>query len=49
MVDFRMFNDRGENLYSESRHAFGTGIDAYQRSIEYMVKRTPFGSKYGKK
>jgi TolB-like protein len=49
MVDFRMFNDRGENIYSESRHAFGTNIDAYKGSIEYMVKRTPFGSKYGKK
>lgn len=49
MVDFRLFNDRGENLYSESRHAFGTNIDAYKGSIEYMVKRTPFGSKYGKK
>lgn len=49
MVDFRLFNDRGENLYSESRHAFGTNIDAYKGSIEYMVRRTPFGSKYGKK
>lgn len=49
MVDFRLFNDRGENIYSESRHAFGTNIDAYKGSIEYMVRRTPFGSKYGKK
>ena len=49
MVDFRLFNDRGESLYSESRHAFGTNIDAYKGSIEYMVRRTPFGSKYGKK
>lgn len=48
-VDFRLFNDRGDNLYSESRHAFGTSIDAYKASIEYMARRTPFGSKYGKK
>jgi hypothetical protein len=48
-VDFRLFNDRGDNLYSESRHAFGTSIDAYKGSIEYMARRTPFGSKYGKK
>lgn len=48
-VDFRMFNDRGDNLYSESRHVFGTTADAYKGGIEYMIKRTPFGSKYGKK
>lgn len=48
-VDFRLFNDRGDNIYSESRHAFGTSIDAYKGSIEYMARRTPFGSKYGKK
>ncbi|SHO64398.1 hypothetical protein [Algoriphagus zhangzhouensis] len=49
MVDLRMFNDRGDNLYSNSRHAFGTGTDAYKGSVDYMLKRTPFGSKYGKK
>jgi hypothetical protein len=48
-VDFRLFNDRGENLYSESRHSFGSSIDSYRGSIQYMVRRTPFGSKYGKK
>lgn len=47
-VDFRMFNDRGDNLYSQSRHVFGTSVDSYKGGIEYMVKRTPFGSKYGK-
>jgi len=47
-VDFRMFNDRGDNLYSQSRHVFGTLVDAYKDGISYMVKRTPFGSKYGK-
>lgn len=48
-VDFRMFNDRGDNLYSQSRHVFGTSVDSYKGGIEYMVRRTPFGSKYGKK
>lgn len=48
-VDFRLFNDRGENLYSQSRHVFGTSVDSYKGGIEYMVRRTPFGSKYGKK
>ncbi|TFV97169.1 hypothetical protein E4S40_00500 [Algoriphagus kandeliae] len=49
MVDLRMFNDRGDNLYSNSRHAFGTGTEAYKGSVDYMLRRTPFGSKYGKK
>lgn len=49
MVDLRLFNDRGDNLYSNSRHAFGSSTDAYEGSISYMLKRTPFGSKYGKK
>lgn len=48
-VDLRMFNDRGDNLYSQSRHVFGTEADAYKSGVEYMLKRTPFGSKYGKK
>lgn len=48
-VDLRMFNDRGDNLYSESRHVFGTAADAYTGGLEYMLRRTPFGSKYGKK
>jgi hypothetical protein len=48
-VDLRMFNDRGDNLYSQSRHVFGTEADAYKGGVEYMLKRTPFGSKYGKK
>tara|TARA_R110002020_G_scaffold146665_9_gene321413 strand:+ start:139 stop:1035 length:897 start_codon:yes stop_codon:yes gene_type:complete len=48
-VDLRLFNDQGKNLYSDSRHAFGNSIDAYEGSVSYMIKRTPFGSKYGKK
>lgn len=47
-VDFRMFNDRGDNLYSQSRHVFGTTMDSYKGGVEYMIRRTPFGSKYGK-
>lgn len=47
-VGIRMFNDRGDNLYSQSRHVFGTAIDNYKNGIQYMLKRTPFGSKYGK-
>lgn len=48
-VDFKLFNDRGDNLYSESRHALANTVDAYKGSIDYMIRRTPFGSKYGRK
>lgn len=48
-VDFRLFNNKGTNMYSDSRHVFGTDANAYTAGIDYMIKRTPFGSKYGKK
>ncbi|EAZ79763.2 hypothetical protein [Algoriphagus machipongonensis] len=48
-VDFRLFNNKGTNLYSDSRHVFGSSVDSYTSGIDYMIKRTPFGSKYGKK
>jgi hypothetical protein len=40
-----MYNDQGTSLYSESRKAFGSGIDAYTASLNYLIKRCPFGSK----
>ncbi|WP_296698186.1 hypothetical protein [Algoriphagus sp.] len=48
-VDFRLFKNNGSNIYSDSRHVFGTEANAYTAGIDYMIKRTPFGSKYGKK
>lgn len=48
-VDFRLFNNKGTNMYSDSRHVFGSEVDSYESGIDYMIKRTPFGSKYGKK
>lgn len=48
-VDFRLFNNKGTNMYSDSRHVFGSSVDSYESGIDYMIKRTPFGSKYGKK
>lgn len=48
-VDFRLFNNQGTNLYSDSRHVFGSEVNSYENGINYMIKRTPFGSKYGKK
>ena len=47
-LDLKIFNDKGENIYAESRHPFGLGIDAYHSGLKYMIKRCPFGSKYKK-
>ncbi|QLE01435.1 hypothetical protein HX109_07605 [Galbibacter sp. BG1] len=47
-LDLKIFNDQGNNIYSESRHPFGIGIDAYHSGLRYMLKRSPFGTKYKK-
>lgn len=44
-INLNIFNDKGTNLYSESRDSFGTGFDAYHATINYLIKRYPFGSK----
>jgi len=40
-----IFDDTGSSVFSQKRDTFGTGLDAYLGSIDYMTKRTPFGSK----
>lgn len=44
-INLNIYNDKGANLYSESRNSFGTGFDAYHATINYLIKRCPFGSK----
>ncbi|OUL60120.1 hypothetical protein B8T70_22090 [Flavobacterium sp. AJR] len=44
-INLNIYNDKGSNLYSESRNSFGTGFDAYHATINYLIKRCPFGSK----
>ncbi|MCM5661942.1 hypothetical protein [Galbibacter mesophilus] len=45
-LDLKIFNNQGNNIYAESRHPFGIGIDAYHSGLKYMLKRCPFGPKY---
>ncbi|WP_215224053.1 hypothetical protein [Echinicola shivajiensis] len=45
-VGLKIFNDRGESVYSDSRDAFGSDTDSYTNSLSYMIKRTPWGSKH---
>ncbi|WP_131450695.1 hypothetical protein [Flavobacterium subsaxonicum] len=44
-IDLSFFNDQGTSIYSESRKAFGSGADAYHATINYLIKRCPFGTK----
>lgn len=44
-VELSFYNDQGTNLYSESRNSFGSGFDASHATINYLIKRSPFGSK----
>mgnify|MGYP003577947187 CR=1 FL=1 len=44
-IGLNFYNDQGTNLYSESRNSFGTGFDAYHATINYLIKRCPFGTK----
>lgn len=45
-ITLSIFNDEGENVYSENRNPFGSGTDSYSAGIKYLVKRSPFGTKH---
>lgn len=44
-IDLNLYNDQGTNEYSQSRNSFGNGFDAYRATINYLIKRCPFGTK----
>ncbi|TCN53028.1 hypothetical protein D0809_21200 [Flavobacterium circumlabens] len=44
-ISLSIFNDTGANVYAVSRNSFGSDLDAYVGTINYLVKRCPFGSK----
>ncbi|GAB4107796.1 hypothetical protein GCM10028791_02430 [Echinicola sediminis] len=45
-VGLKIFSDKGEAIFSDSRRAFGDGTNSYTNSLNYMIKRTPWGSKF---
>ncbi|NMM48219.1 hypothetical protein [Marinigracilibium pacificum] len=45
-VGLKVINDNGKIVYSEDRNAFGTDIDSHNAALNYMIKRTPHGSKH---
>ena len=44
-VDFKIFDDNGQNIYSQSRNAFGMNLDSFEGTLKYLARRTPFGDK----
>jgi hypothetical protein len=44
-INLSIFNDKGANVYSEARNSFGSTFDAYHATINYLIKRCPFGTK----
>ncbi|MFC4029013.1 hypothetical protein ACFOS1_16440 [Zunongwangia endophytica] len=45
-IELNIFSDAGRNVYSVSRNGFGNSLDSYNGTINYLVKRTPWGSKH---
>jgi hypothetical protein len=44
--ELNIYNDEGKNDYFYTREPFGSGIDSYHSSLNYMIKRMPYGSKH---
>ncbi|MCE6991816.1 histidine kinase [Dyadobacter sp. CY323] len=44
-VSLDIYTDQGSTYYNKSRSSFGSQIDSYVSTLDYLIKRTPFGSK----
>ena len=44
-VSLDIYTDQGSTYYTKSRSSFGSQIDSYVSTLDYLIKRTPFGSK----
>lgn len=44
-VALTIYTDQGSSYYAKSKNAFGNGTDSYSGSLDYLIKRTPFGTK----
>jgi len=44
-VALDIYTDQGSTYYSKSRNAFGSKVDSYSNTLDYLIKRTPFGTK----
>jgi hypothetical protein len=44
-TDMKIYNDKGDVIYSQNRTSFWSDGDAYKSTIEYLLKRSPLYSK----
>lgn len=44
-LNLDIYNDKGDNIYTDDKRAFGGGLDSYNSALNYLIKRTPFGTK----
>jgi len=44
-IELNIYNDAGNNLYSDSRKPFSGDPQGYSSGLKYLIKRCPFGSK----
>lgn len=45
-VEIIIYNNKGEKLYSVKRNSFGSSLDTYKGTLNYLIKRSPWGSKH---
>ncbi len=44
-VDLRIYNDQGQSIYSDTHDSFWPSENAYEITLNYLIKRTPLYSK----
>jgi TolB-like protein len=44
-VALNIYTDQGSTYYTKSRNAIGNQMDSYSSTLDYLIKRTPFGTK----
>jgi len=45
-VDLNIYNDQGKSIYAGSREPLLADPESYTSTLDYMIKRTPFGTKH---
>ena len=44
-VDLKIYNDHGQNVYADTHDSFWPSENAYEITLQYLIKRTPLYSK----
>jgi len=44
-VDMKIYNDQGQNIFDKTHQSFWPTVDAYEATLQYLIKRCPLYSK----